>query len=89
MAEKPKNPDPADGDASEETLLPGQMPVADTGPVEAQTTEQQPDPAQAEAAVNPRDLPPPGELEPAADEEEAEDSRRTELTSDWLRRSKE
>ncbi len=48
--------DPADAQDSTETFLPGQMPVneADSAQAdEARRTEQQPDPAEAAAAVNP------------------------------------
>jgi hypothetical protein len=51
--------DPADGLDTKETFLPGQIPVAEADSAqsdEARRTEQKPDPAAAEEAVNPRDL---------------------------------
>ena len=52
--------DPAGGCASGDDFLPGQIPVAGKEPANARETEQQPDPVQAEAAVNPTDMAPPG-----------------------------
>jgi hypothetical protein len=52
--------DPADAQDSSETFLPGQIPVGDADSAqadEARRTEQQPDPAEAAAAVNPELIP--------------------------------
>jgi hypothetical protein len=51
--------DPADALDASETFLPGQIPVRDADSAEKReerATEQQPDPAEAAAAVNPKDL---------------------------------
>ncbi len=48
--------DPADGLDTQETFLPGQIPVTQADSAEfdrARRTEQQPNPAEAAAAVNP------------------------------------
>jgi hypothetical protein len=51
--------DPADGRSTQETYLPGQIPVKEAESEEAdeaRRTEQQPNPADADKAVNPEDL---------------------------------
>jgi hypothetical protein len=53
--------DPADGTDINETFLPGQIPVAEADSPEAdeaRKTEQQPNPAEAAAAVNPEFIKP-------------------------------
>jgi hypothetical protein len=49
--------DPADAENTDENFLPGQIPVEDAQDNEPQNPEErQPDPVQAEKAVNPKDL---------------------------------